>query len=249
MNSSWNLMLILLSGFVNTSILLERKFLTANAQDVPEVEIWTYGHDSSTKPCIMVSFIVRLNINYGIIEGTYDLPAKQSRVVSGNCGVKTQNILIEWTDKNHRNAMKLKFNLKLAKESSYSLDEIAFEISTSLFAHNDNTTLKLLHLANDFTTWLHWSYLCPNDRELPLYHMENMEEPVAIMEVSHIHLEAFHVQNKMQFSRPIKCDTGLSTGQIIAISISSVLIAVILIGTLIWFYCWRNRYQSGYIRI
>lgn len=149
-------------------------------------------------------------ITSGNIRRTYDLPVHNSNVTSGSCGAKTQNILIEWHDKNRTNGMNLLFKLRTNHESTYSLDEIAFNLSTALFIHNDNSTLKLFHDAVDFTTWLHWSYLCEKDQKLPLY-TEKRKQYVGTIEVSHIWLEAFHVQNKKSFSSHIDCKHGLST--------------------------------------
>lgn len=146
----------------------------------------------------------------GNIHSTYDLPVKNSYVESGMCGNKTQSISIEWIDKNQTNAMVLKFKLKEDKKSVYTLDEVVFNLSTAIFSESNNSRLKLFHEAHDFTTWLHWSYSCDKQQKLPLY-TDHGKQYVGTLEVSYVWLEAFHIQNKKNFSPHIHCNSGLST--------------------------------------
>lgn len=146
----------------------------------------------------------------GNIHSTYDLPVKNSYVESGMCGNKTQSISIEWIEKNQTNAMVLKFKLKEDKKSVYTLDEVVFNLSTAIFSESNNSRLKLFHEAHDFTTWLHWSYSCDKQQKLPLY-TDHGKQYVGTLEVSYVWLEAFHIQNKKNFSPHIHCNSGLST--------------------------------------
>lgn len=131
-------------------------------------------------------------------------------MASGYCGEKTQNIVIEWMEKNSTNTIKLVFGLKMDK-SVYSLDEIILNVSAALFTDNDNSTLKLKHAARDFETWLHRSYLSDNDQELPLYQIKNRNKSMGSLVIKHIQLEAFHTEDMWHFSHPVKRDGGIST--------------------------------------
>ena len=108
-----------------------------------------------------------------------------------------------------------------------------------------NSTVRLLHIANNFSTPLGLSYHCTRVQKLDLTGSENSTELVGFVDISHIQFEAFHSQQNDKFSTAHDCD-AIDTPDIVPIAVGCALAGLIAVVLIAYLVARRRSQARGY---
>ncbi|XP_055298249.1 lysosome-associated membrane glycoprotein 1-like [Sitodiplosis mosellana] len=214
-----------------------------------------YVVSNGTTSCILLQFAAQLNVSYydekaGVQYKIYNIPGATGdkfKEAEGNCGNTSQFIVIEWTEADEKNTLKLTFSLnETAKE--FSLTESVFNLSTKIVPGSNNRTI-LYYVGNTFEAPKDKSYHCTRVQTLNLTdtdHVTNTTVPSGTVSVSSILVQAFHLGDKQEFSTAIDCD-AINTPDIVPIAVGIALIALVVVVLIAYLVGRRRAAAHGYV--
>lgn len=219
----------------------------------PTAGTWIYHDAKSNATCILLQMALQLNVTYIGSEnktqsGLFNLPdEKLTHVNSGSCSNDTQEIELSWGVAEAKNAVLMRFSSNTTL-GEFKLSEIVFNFNVSANIPNAaaNQSQTLYHVADEFITPLKRSYYCTKVQNFNLTNSEASNVTIAKVELSQLHIEAFHTKDNNQYSEVKDCESP-GTPDIVPIAVGCALAALVVVVLIAYLVGRRNAHARGYL--